>query len=143
MAVKKKLATSKKEPVKKRAPSSARNGSKGKSSELSSLKPVREPFTRTVLMNHIAEQTGLTKKQVTSVFDQLKSIMEGHVKKGSAQVFTLPGLLKVKVIRKPATKARKGINPFTGEETVFKAKPARNVVKVQPLKGLKDMVVTA
>jgi hypothetical protein len=54
--------------------------------------------------------------------------------------FTVPGLMKVKVVRKPATKARKGLNPFTGEETVFKAKPARNVVKVLPLKGLKDMV---
>lgn len=92
-------------------------------------------------MDNIAQNTGLTKKQVSSVFDQLKSVMEGHVKKGSAQVFTLPGLLKVKVIRKPATRARKGINPFTGLETTFKAKPARNVVKVQPLKALKDMVV--
>ncbi|MCK4951550.1 MAG: HU family DNA-binding protein, partial [Gammaproteobacteria bacterium] len=54
--------------------------------------------------------------------------------------FTVPGLMKVKVVRKPATKARKGINPFTGEEMMFKAKPARNVAKVLPLKGLKDMV---
>jgi nucleoid DNA-binding protein len=52
----------------------------------------------------------------------------------------LPGLAKIKVIRKPATKERKGINPFTGEEAVFKAKPARNVIKIQPLKALKDMV---
>ena len=55
-------------------------------------------------------------------------------------VFTVPSLMKIKVVRKPATKARKGINPFTGEETVFKAKPARNVVKVLPLKALKEMV---
>jgi len=54
-------------------------------------------------------------------------------------VFNLPGLLKVMVVRKPATEARKGINPFTGQETIFKAKPARNVVKIRPLKGLKDM----
>jgi len=53
----------------------------------------------------------------------------------------MPGLMKVKVVRKPATKARPGINPFTGEETIFKAKPARNVVKVQPLKALKDMAI--
>lgn len=52
----------------------------------------------------------------------------------------MPGLLKIKVVKKPATKARKGINPFNGEETVFKAKPAHKVVKVLPLKGLKDMV---
>lgn len=55
-------------------------------------------------------------------------------------VFNLPGLMKVKVIRKSATRARNGINPFTKEETVFKVKPARNVVKIQPLKELKDMV---
>ena len=59
---------------------------------------------------------------------------------GAAGIFTLPGLLKIKVINKPATKARKGINPFTGEPAVFKAKPARRVVKVLPLKALKEMV---
>jgi hypothetical protein len=48
--------------------------------------------------------------------------------------------MKLVVQRKPATKARRGINPFTGEETIFKAKPARNVVKIRPLKNLKDMV---
>jgi hypothetical protein len=66
-------------------------------------------------------------------------VIEGHLKKNGAGIFTLPGLLKMKVVRKPATKARKGINPFTGEETVFKAKPARNVVKIQPLKAVKEM----
>ncbi len=66
-------------------------------------------------------------------------IGKGLGKRGPG-VFNVPGLMKVKVIRKPATKARKGINPFTKEETVFKAKPARNVVKIQPLKALKDMV---
>jgi nucleoid DNA-binding protein len=55
-------------------------------------------------------------------------------------VFTIPGLCKIVVQRKPATKERQGINPFTGEETTFKAKPARNVIKVRPLKNLKDMV---
>ena len=55
-------------------------------------------------------------------------------------LFNLVGLCKIKVVKKPATKARKGINPFTGEETVFKAKPARKAVKILPLKGLKDMV---
>jgi len=66
--------------------------------------------------------------------------VSGHIKPRAAGEFTLPGLLKVKVVRKPATKARKGINPFTGEETIFKAKPARNVVKIKPLKRMKDMV---
>ncbi len=103
------------------------------------IKAVKDPYTKTALLTRIAENTGLTKTQVSAVFDELRDTVEGHVKKGGAQVFTLPGLLKVKIVRKPATKARNGINPFTGEETVFKAKPAHNVVKILPLKALKDM----
>ncbi len=138
MAVKKKSAA----PAKKAAGKGVVKSKTAVAKPAASVvKAVRDPFTRTVLMDNIALSTGLSKKQVSSVFDQLRSVMEGHIKKGSAQVFTLPGLLKVKVIRKPATRARKGINPFTGLETTFKAKPARNVVKVQPLKALKDMVV--
>jgi nucleoid DNA-binding protein len=89
----------------------------------------------------LADSTGLTKKQVAGVLDELKAVINGHIKKGSAQTFTMPGLLKVKVNRKPATRARKGTNPFTGEEMMFKAKPARNVVKILPLKALKDMAL--
>ena len=68
------------------------------------------------------------------------AMIAADLKKGNVGVFNIPGLMKVTVQRKPATKARKGINPFTGEPTIFKATPARNVVKVRPLKGLKDMV---
>jgi len=67
-------------------------------------------------------------------------LIESDIGKRGPGVFTVPGLMKIKVVRKPATKARKGINPFTGVEMMFKAKPARNVVKVQALKGLKEMV---
>lgn len=102
-------------------------------------KVIKTPYTRSNILTHIADGVGLTKKQAGAVLDELKNIIEGHIKNGGARVFTLPGLLKIKVVRKPATKARKGINPFTGQETIFKAKPARNVVKVQPLKGLKDV----
>lgn len=102
-------------------------------------KVIKEPYTRSAMLTHVADGTGLTKKQVSSVIEELKNVIEGHVKNGGARVFTMPGLFKIKVIKKPATKARKGINPFTGQEMVFKAKPARNVVKVQPLKSLKDM----
>jgi nucleoid DNA-binding protein len=73
-----------------------------------------------------------------AVLDELASVIERHVKKNAAGSFTMPGLFKILVVRKPATKARKGINPFTGEETTFKAKPASNAVKVRPLKKLKD-----
>jgi len=103
------------------------------------VKSIKEPLTKSQLFTTIADNTELKKKDVVAVFDELSSLINGHIKRNGAGVFTLPGLLKIKVVRKPATKARKGINPFTGEPTVFKAKPARNVVKAQPLKNLKEM----
>jgi nucleoid DNA-binding protein len=106
---------------------------------MSKLTAVRDPFTKSQLMSAIAEETGLSKKDVTAVFGALNTAIHRHLKPRSAGTFTLPGLAKITVQKKPATKARKGINPFTGEETVFKAKPARRVIKVRPLKGLKDM----
>ena len=93
------------------------------------------PTTKTESITFLAEKTGLTKKDVNAVFENLAAIIKRDLKKHG--VYTVPGLMKVKVIKKPATKARKGINPFTGEPTVFKAKPARKVVKVLPLKGLR------
>lgn len=100
---------------------------------------IREPMTKSAIVSSIAESTELTRKDVASVFDALSQIIHGHLKKGGVGVCTVPGLMKIKTVRKPATKARKGINPFTGEETVFKAKPARTIVKVTPLKAMKDM----
>lgn len=105
------------------------------------VRGIKEPFTKSTLYTTIAERTDLNKKDVVAVFDELANIINGHIKRNAAGVFTLPGLLKIKVVRKPATKARKGTNPFTGEPAVFKAKPARNVVKAQPLKNLKDMAI--
>lgn len=101
---------------------------------------VKEPMTKAAVMNEIAEKAGVSKKQVSSVLEELSILIERHIKKRAPGKFTLPGLVKIEVKRKPATKARKGINPFTGEETIFKAKPARNVVKIRPLKKMKDMV---
>ena len=88
----------------------------------------------------IAEANELTRKQVSGVFEGLSDLIGSDIGKRGPGVFTVPGLMKIKVVRKPATKARMGINPFTGVEMMFKAKPARNVVKVQALKGLKAMV---
>jgi nucleoid DNA-binding protein len=101
---------------------------------------VKKAMTKSVIMAEVAEKTGLTKKQVSSVFDELTLLIERHIKPRSPKQFILPGLLKIEVKRKPATKARKGINPFTGEEMMFKAKPARDIVKIRPLKKVKDMV---
>ncbi len=102
---------------------------------------VKEAMTKTQIMAELAEKTELSKKQVQSVLDEMGILIERHIKKKSVGEFTLPGLCKILVQKKPATKARKGINPFTGEETIFKAKPATNSVKIRPLKRLKDMAL--
>ena len=102
---------------------------------------IKSRYSKTQILDHISESTTLTRKQVGAVLDSLAEVIEGHVKKGAVGEFVLPGILKVSTVRKPAVKARKGINPFTGEETTFKAKPASTAVKVRPLKKLKDMVL--
>ena len=102
---------------------------------------VREGVEDQDYLGTLLHATLVPKKVVAAVFDELSSIINGHIRRNAAGVFTVPGLMKIKVVRKPATRARKGINPFTGEPTIFKAKPARNVVKVQPLKALKDMAL--
>ena len=99
-----------------------------------------KPMSKSEILNAIAEGAGLNKKEVGSVLDELASLIAKNLGKNGPGVFSIPGLMKIKVVRKPATKARKGVNPFTGEEMMFKAKPACNVVKIQPLKALKDMV---
>ena len=94
--------------------------------------------TKSEILTTISKDTDLSRKQVSAVFDSLHGVIKKSLR--SHGIVTLPGLLKLKVVKKPATKARKGINPFTGEEMMFKAKPARKVVKTTALKGLKDMV---
>ncbi len=96
--------------------------------------------TKSQVFTDLAEANELSKKQIASVFDGLAGLIKKDLGKRGPGVFSVPGLMKIKVVRKPATKARKGINPFTGEPAIFKAKPARNVVKVLALKGLTDMV---
>ena len=100
---------------------------------------LKAPMTKAVMISEIAGNTGLNKKQVNSVIDELAIVIERHIKSRAPGKFILPGLIKVQVKKKPATKSRKGINPFTGEPTTFKAKPARRVVKVTALKKLKEM----
>ena len=101
----------------------------------------KKPPTKSEIYATIVDDTGLARKDVAAVFDSLN----GQIKKslggrGGSGMFSVPGLLKMRVVKKPAKKARKGINPFTGEEMMFKAKPASKVVKISALKGLKDMV---
>jgi nucleoid DNA-binding protein len=99
-----------------------------------------KPPTKTEVYANIAEATNLTKKDITNVFNVLNDEISKALGARGPKTFTIHGLCKIVVQHKPATKEREGINPFTGEPTVFKAKPARNVVKIRPLKKLKDMV---
>lgn len=94
--------------------------------------------TKSEVLTQISKDTGLSRKQVGSVFDSLGGVIKKSLRSNNA--FTLPGLLKMKVVKKPATKAREGINPFTGEPQVFKAKPASKKVRLLPLKNLKGFV---
>lgn len=99
----------------------------------------KKPTTKSEIFAFISEKTNLKRKDVAGVFDALSTLIERDLKKGPG-IVNLAGLMKIKVLHKPAVPARKGINPFTKEEVMFKAKPARNVVKISALKALKDMV---
>jgi nucleoid DNA-binding protein len=102
-------------------------------------KSVTKARSKSEVYSHLADSTGLTRKQVATVFDEMAGLIKKDLGKGPG-VFTVPGLMKITVIKKPATKARPGKNPFTGEPMMIKAKPARKVVRVRPLKNLKAMV---
>jgi len=126
-----KKKTTKKRAVKKAAPAKK-------------ISAIRDAYTKTQLYARIAEDTGLARKDVAAVFDSLNDVIEGHVKSRGAGEFKVPGLMKIKVNKKPATKARKNVpNPFRpGEFMDVAAKPARKVVKILPLKALKDMAAS-
>ncbi len=101
---------------------------------------VKEAFNHSLLVKTLIERTNLGKKEVVSVLEGLKEIMIAHLVKKGPQQFKLQGVLMMKIKNKPATKARKGINPFNGEEMIFAAKPARRTVKISALKKLKEAV---
>jgi nucleoid DNA-binding protein len=107
---------------------------------LAKIQPATTPRTKSEILTLLAETTGLSRKEVSNVFLSMNDLIGKDVGKKGCGLFTVPGLMKIRRVNRPATKARKGINPFTGEEVMFKAKPARNVVKIRPLKALKDMV---
>ena len=98
-----------------------------------------KPLTKTETLNVLAERTGLSKKDVGEFFEELTKLIAEQLKEGGPGVMNMPGLMKIKIVRKEAVPERKGINPFTKEETIFKAKQARNAVKITPLKALKDL----
>src|SRR3982075_2947803 len=95
-------------------------------------------LTKSQLIEKIAEGTDLGKKNVKAVIESMVTV--GHKELKKTGVFLVPGFAKFVVIKKPATKARKGTNPFTGKEMLFKAKPARKIVRARPVKAAKDAV---
>lgn len=106
---------------------------------IGSISVGRKPFTKSQIIATICDHTGLARKDVVAVLETIPHIISAHVQKQGPELFSWPGLFKIQVIKKPATKARQGINPFTGESMLFKAKPASRRVKVRPLKQLKEM----
>ena len=94
--------------------------------------------TKSEILAQICKVTDLSRKQVSAVFDSLNGVIRKSLRGNG--LFTMPGLLKMKVVKKPATKEREGINPFTKQPVIFKAKPASKKVRVLPLKSLKGFV---
>ena len=106
----------------------------------STVVKVKKPFNKSEIAGAIADMTCVSKKDANNMVDALCNIIGAHLKKRSGPgEFTLPGIAKFRVVNKPATKSRKGVNPFTGAAMIFVAKPARNIVKVRALKKLKDI----
>ena len=134
----KKKATAKKSVAKAKAAPKAKAAASTKSPV--AIKAVNKPRTKSEIMTALSDNTGLSRKEVGAIFNALGEVIGLDVGKKGPGIFTVPGLMKITRIHKPATKARKGVNPFTGEEQMFKAKPARNVVKVRARKALKEMV---
>ncbi len=102
---------------------------------------IQNKMTKSQILTEISENTQVIKKDVAAVLAELDLLIERHIKKRACGEFLLPGLLKIVTVKKPAVKARKGVNPFTGEEMTFKAKKATTVVKVRALKKLKEMAL--
>jgi len=114
-------------------------------SKLDTSKPVKvsgssKPRSKSEVLSTIAQHAGIHRRDVGAVFHTMASMIRADLSKAGSGIFNVPGLMRITVKRKPATKARMGINPFTKEQVMFKAKPARNVVRVRPLKALKEMV---
>ena len=128
-----------KKAAKKAPKKAAKKASAGKkAAPAKKVTAIQSKMTKSQIIASLADSTGLTKKEVGSVMDEMHTLMERSIKPRSVGEFTVPGILKITTVKKPARKARKGINPFTGEATTFKAKPASTAVKIRPLKKLKE-----
>ena len=140
----KKAPAKRKVPAKKKkAPAAKRKAAPKKKAAAPAKKPapaISSKMTKTGILNEIANNTDLSRKQVSAVLEELETLIERHIKKRGAGEFTLPGLLKIRSVKRPATKKRMGRNPATGEEIMIGPKPASIRVRVTALKRLKEMV---
>jgi len=132
--------TASKKPVAKVTESKPKKTAATKKAAIPKLLSPKSPYKKTELFEALTSQTGLSKKEVQKVLEILQTVMKLHLVKNGPGLFVLPGVFKMTTVTKPATKARTGKNPFTGEEMVFKAKPARRVVKIRVLKKFKAEV---
>lgn len=101
---------------------------------------IKKPLTKSQTVEHLSTVTGVKKKEVANLLEAIVNLMEAHLSKKGPGEMNFAGIFKCRVIHKPATKARQGVNPFTGAPMTFSAKPARNVIKIRPLKKLKEVV---
>lgn len=138
MATKKAATKKKAAPAKKKAAPAKKKAVAKKAAPVKKAPAISTKMTKSQIVASISDSTGLTKKQVSSVMDEMDTLIERSLKKRGIGEFTIPGMMKITTVKKPAKKARKGINPFTGEATTFKAKPASIAVKVRPLKKMKE-----
>lgn len=141
-AKKKAPAKKKKAPAKKKAAARRAAAKRAKASKpkAASKGPITKKLTKSGILNELAAGTGLARKQVGAVLDELESLISRHISKRGVGEFALPGLLKVRAVKRPATKKREGRNPATGEVIMIPAKPASIRVRVTALKRLKGMV---
>ncbi len=134
----------KKAPAKRKAPAKKTAAKRKPAAKKAASKPkltgIKSKMTKSAILAEIAEKTSLNRQEVGAVFDELEILIERHIKKNAAGEFTLPGLLKIRSVRRPATKKRMGRNPATGEEIEIGPKPASIRVRATPLKRLKEMV---
>ena len=108
-----------------------------KAVEAKKMKPVKTKLSKSQMFEALAEDSGVTKSEVKKVWGSLERLIEASICERGYGQFTLPGLMKVTTVRRPAIKARRGINPFTKEEIWFKAKPASRGVRIRALKKMK------
>jgi nucleoid DNA-binding protein len=157
MAMKKRKAKKKKSPAKRKSAAKKKRKAPGKKKAVKrpskkkaaapaaapiqrSTGPITKKLTKSGILNELSQNTGWARKQVATMLDELENLIGRHIRKGGIGEFTLPGLLKVRAVQRPATPQRMGRNPATGEEIVIPAKPASVRVRVSALKRLKGMV---